>query len=113
MSFSHFRIIPPKVSVSEIIGTFERQVGNKAIQKLSTIKKETILANHFWSHSYFVNTVSLMKILFDVIFNNKRSKTKKKRTIVKTFLCLTNLTTFQRPFEGEACILFQVLLSLE
>lgn len=83
--FSHFRIIPPKVSSSEKIGTFERQVGNKAIQKLSTIKKEPILANHFWYRNHFVNTVGADEDIIRRYTQHQRKQDKKEENNSQNF----------------------------
>ncbi len=51
--------IPPKVSISEFMGTLKGKLAMKVFHTYSELKKKPYWGNHFWSRGYFVSTVGL------------------------------------------------------
>ncbi|MDT0648488.1 IS200/IS605 family transposase [Zunongwangia sp. F260] len=51
--------IPPKVSISKLMGTLKGKVAIKLFKSYPKLKKKPYWGNHFWARGYFVNTVGL------------------------------------------------------
>ena len=51
--------IPPKVSVSVLMGTLKGKLAIKLFKTYPNLKKKPYWGNHFWSRGYFVNTVGI------------------------------------------------------
>jgi len=51
--------IPPKVSVSILMGTLKGKLAIKLFKTYPSLKKKPYWGNHFWSRGYFVNTVGI------------------------------------------------------
>ena len=51
--------IPPKVSVSELLGILKGKLAIKFFKSYPDLKKKPYWGNHFWARGYFVNTVGL------------------------------------------------------
>ena len=51
--------IPPKVSVSEFMGTLKGKLAIKLFKSYPDLKKRPYWGNHFWAKGYFVSTVGL------------------------------------------------------
>ena len=51
--------IPPKVSVSELLGTLKGKLAIKIFKSYPKLKQKPYWGNHFWSRGYFVNTVGI------------------------------------------------------
>lgn len=51
--------IPPKVSVSEPVGTLKGKIAIKLFKTYPQLKLKPYWRNHFWSRGYFVNTVGM------------------------------------------------------
>jgi len=51
--------IPPKVSVSEFMGTVKGKLAIKLFKSYPDLKKKPYWGNHFWARGYFVNTIGL------------------------------------------------------
>jgi len=51
--------IPPKVSVSEMMGILKGKTAIKIFKNYPELKKKPYWGNHFWARGYFVNTVGL------------------------------------------------------
>jgi putative transposase len=51
--------IPPKVSVSLLMGTLKGKLAIKLFKNYPQLKKKPYWGNHFWSRGYFVNTVGI------------------------------------------------------
>ena len=51
--------IPPKVSVSELMGTLKGKLAIKLFKSYPQLKKKPYWGNHFWGRGYFVNTVGI------------------------------------------------------
>jgi putative transposase len=51
--------IPPKVSVSELLGTLKGKLAIKIFKSYHKLKQKPYWGNHFWSRGYFVATVGI------------------------------------------------------
>jgi putative transposase len=51
--------IPPKVSVSELMGTLKGKLAIKLFKSYPQMKQKPYWGNHFWSRGYFINTVGM------------------------------------------------------
>jgi putative transposase len=51
--------IPPKISVSLLMGTLKGKLAIKLFKSYPQLKKKPYWGNHFWSRGYFVNTVGI------------------------------------------------------
>ena len=51
--------IPPKVSVSQLMGTMKGKLAIKLFKSYPELKKKPYWGNHFWARGYFVNTIGL------------------------------------------------------
>jgi putative transposase len=51
--------IPPKVSVSELMGTLKGKLAIKLFKSYPKMKKKPYWGNHFWARGYFVSTVGI------------------------------------------------------
>ena len=52
-------MIPPKVSVSEYVGTVKGRTAIRVLNKFWHLKQKPYWGNHFWSKGYCVDTVGL------------------------------------------------------
>ena len=55
--------IPPKVSVSSLMGTVKGKLAIKLFKSYLQLKQKPYWGNHFWSCGYFVNTVGMNESL--------------------------------------------------
>ena len=51
--------IPPKVSVSQLMGTLKGKLAIKLFKSYPDLKKKPYWGNHFWARGYFVNTIGM------------------------------------------------------
>ena len=51
--------IPPKVSVSVLMGTLKGKLAIKLFKTYPKLKRKPYWGNHFWSRGYFVNSVGI------------------------------------------------------
>ena len=51
--------IPPRVSISELMGVLKGKLAIKIFKSYPQLKKKPYWGNHFWSRGYFVNTVGM------------------------------------------------------
>ncbi len=51
--------IPPKLSVSEVMGILKGKTAIKLFKSFSGMKKNPYWGNHFWSRGYCVSTIGL------------------------------------------------------
>jgi putative transposase len=51
--------VPPKVSISKLMGTLKGKLAIKLFKSYPKLKKKPYWGNHFWSRGYFVSTVGL------------------------------------------------------
>jgi putative transposase len=56
----HFVVsIPPKVSISEMMGILKVKLAIKLFKSYPKMKQKPYLGNHFWARGYFVSTVAI------------------------------------------------------
>ena len=51
--------VPPKVSISELMGTLKGKLAIKLFKSYPKLKQKPYWGNHFWSRGYFVSTVGV------------------------------------------------------
>ena len=51
--------VPPKVSVSELMGILKGKLAIKLFKSYPGLKKKPYWGNHFWARGYFVSTVGI------------------------------------------------------
>jgi putative transposase len=52
-------MIPPKVSVSNLVGRLKGQTSIKLLHQFRQMRQKPYRGNHFWSKGYCVDTVGL------------------------------------------------------
>ncbi len=52
-------MIPPKVAVSDYIGTVKGRTAIRVFNKFRHLKQKPYWGNHFWARGYCVDTISL------------------------------------------------------
>jgi putative transposase len=52
-------MIPPKVSVSDFVGTVKERTATWILNKHKKLKQKPYWGNHFWTRGYCVDTVGL------------------------------------------------------
>jgi putative transposase len=52
-------MVPPKVSISEFVGTVKGRTAIRVFNRFSELKQKPYWGNHFWSRGYCVDTVGL------------------------------------------------------
>lgn len=69
-------MIPPKVSVSDIVGMLKGRTAIRVLNKFKELKRRPYWGNHFWARGYCVDTVGLdaEKILTYVKYQEKRER---------------------------------------
>lgn len=51
--------VPPKVSISKLMGTLKGKIAIKSFKSYPKLKKKPYWGNHFWARGCFVSTVGL------------------------------------------------------
>ena len=51
--------VPPKVSISKLMGTLKGKTAIRVFQSFSELKEKPYWGNHFWAKGYCVDTVGL------------------------------------------------------
>jgi putative transposase len=52
-------LVPPKVSISEFVGTVKGRTAIRVFNKFRHLKNKPYWGNHFWARGYCVDTVGL------------------------------------------------------
>ena len=52
-------MVPPKVSISDFVGTIKGRTAIRIFNKFRNLKKKPYWGNHFWARGYCVDTVGL------------------------------------------------------
>ena len=88
--------IPPKVSISDLMGTLKGKLAIKLFKSYPQLKRKPYWGNHFWARGYFVNTVGIneaaaSRIRFAFMSSIKKPKSEKKKATIKplTYLVLS------------------------
>lgn len=77
-------MIPPKVSVSELMGRLKGQTSMKMFHQFQQLRKKPYWGNHFWSKGYCVDTVGLDA---DMIRKSVRYQEEKEKQLEQLQLC--------------------------
>ncbi|MEO6220934.1 MAG: IS200/IS605 family transposase [Ginsengibacter sp.] len=74
--------VPPKVSISELMGTLKGKLAIKIFKSYPKLKQKPYWGNHFWSRGYFVNTVGVDEDIIRryVIFQEGEDKKEESQT---------------------------------
>ena len=51
--------IPPKFSVSEILGIVKGKIAMRVFKSYPELKRKPYWGNHFWARGYFISTIGL------------------------------------------------------
>ena len=51
--------VPPRLSISEVMGMLKGKTAIKLFKIFSTLKKKPYWGNHFWSRGYCVSSIGL------------------------------------------------------
>ena len=52
-------MVPPKVSISELMGTLKGRTAIRVFKKFPYLKNKPYWGNHFWAPGYYVDTVGM------------------------------------------------------
>jgi len=77
-------MIPPKVSISELLGRLKGQTSMKLFHQFRYLKKKPYWGNHFWAKGYCVDTEGLDA---DMIRKYVRYQEKKEQQLEQLQLC--------------------------
>ena len=68
--------VPPRLSISTVMGILKGKTAIKIFQKFSGLKKKPYWGNHFWARGYCVSTIGIdeEKIRKYVRYQEKREK---------------------------------------
>jgi len=72
--------IPPKVSVSELLGTLKGKLAIKVFKTYPKLKQKPYWGNHFWSRGYFVTTVGVDEEIIRRYVKYQEGEDKKEET---------------------------------
>lgn len=77
--------IPPKISVSVLMGTLKGKLAIKIFKSYPKLKQKPYWGNHFWSRGYFVNTIGLNEELIRRYVQFQEVEDKKEDTQNREF----------------------------
>jgi putative transposase len=77
-------MIPPKVSISDLLGRVKGQTSMKLFHQFRYLKKKPYWGNHFWAIGYCVDTVGSD---VDMIRQYVRYQEKKEKQLEQLQLC--------------------------
>ena len=77
--------IPPKVSVSELLGTLKGKLAIKVFKTYPKLKQKPYWGNHFWSRGYFVTTVGVDEDIIRRYVKYQEGEDKKEETQTRDF----------------------------
>ena len=77
--------IPPKVSVSELLGTLKGKLAIKVFKTYPKLKQKPYWGNHFWSRGYFVTTVGVDEDIIRRYVKYQEVEDKKEETQTRDF----------------------------
>ena len=70
--------VPPKVSISEIIGIMKGRTAIRLFNKFKKLKHRPYWGNHFWSKGYCVDTVGLDAEMIKKYVKSQEKKDKRE-----------------------------------
>ena len=76
-------LIPPKVSVSDFVGTVKGRSAIRVLNKFRQLRQKPYWGNHFWARGYCVDTVGLdeEKIRTYVRYQEKKERQAEQRSL--------------------------------
>ena len=77
--------IPPKVSVSELLGTLKGKLAIKVFKSYPKLKQKPYWGNHFWSRGYFVATVGIDEDMIRRYVKYQEGEDKKEENQTRNF----------------------------
>ena len=77
--------IPPKVSVSEMLGTLKGKLAIKIFKSYPKLKQKPYWGNHFWSRGYFVTTVGVDEEIIRRYVKFQEGEDKREENQTKNF----------------------------
>ena len=77
--------IPPKVSVSSLMGTLKGKLAIKLFKSYPKLKEKPYWGNHFWSRGYFVTTVGVDEDMIRRYVKYQEGEDKKEESQTRNF----------------------------
>ena len=77
--------IPPKVSVSVMMGTLKGKLAIKLFKSYPNLKQKPYWGNHFWSRGYFVTTVGVDEAIIRRYVKHQEKEDKREETQRQNF----------------------------
>ena len=77
--------IPPKVSISEMMGMLKGKTAIKIFKSYPELKKKPYWGNHFWARGYFVNTIGLNEDMIRRYVNFQEGEEKEEEADLSEF----------------------------
>jgi putative transposase len=77
--------IPPKVSVSVLMGVLKGKLAIKLFKTYPNLKQKPYWGNHFWSRGYFVNTVGIDEEMIKRYVKYQEGEDKKEESQTRNF----------------------------
>jgi putative transposase len=77
--------IPPKVSVSDLLGILKGKLAIKLFKSYPHLKQKPYWGNHFWSRGYFVTTVGVDEEIIKRYIKYQEGEDKKEESHTKNF----------------------------
>jgi len=77
--------IPPKVSISELLGTLKGKLAIKLFKSYPKLKQKPYWGNHFWSRGYFVTTVGVDEDIIRRYVKYQEGEDKKEESQTRDF----------------------------
>ena len=77
--------IPPKISVSELMGTLKGKLAIKLFKSYPKLKEKPYWGNHFWSRGYFVTTVGVDEDMIRRYVKYQEGEDKKEESQTRNF----------------------------
>ena len=71
-------MIPPKISVSDYVGTVKGRTAIRVLNKYRRLKQKPYWGNHFWSRGYCVDTVGLDEEMIRKYVQHQEAKERKE-----------------------------------
>jgi len=77
--------IPPKVSVSTLMGTLKGKLAINLFKSYPKLKQKPYWGNHFWSRGYFVTTVGVDEEIIRRYVKYQEGEDKKEESQTRNF----------------------------
>ena len=87
--------IPPRLSVSEVMGILKGKIAIKIFQSFPAFKKKLYWGNHFWSRGYCISIICLNETKIRKYVKYQEDRERQEEIDQKEF------GLFQRPFKAS------------